>query len=141
VCGDNPPLIPCASIRPSREVLTLDRIGADGRTTNYSTILYLDGEPTAVRRFRMFRNSMVAESGRADRGDRPHVRERGMYAVPLACFSQIERTRSGDYGWSPFRSAPDTGEAIGRMAAALPVRVSERLTCLGRPSNAVNIGV
>src|SRR5690242_14288309 len=36
---------------PKGEVFTLDRIETDGRATNYSTILYLDGEP---RRFEDF---------------------------------------------------------------------------------------
>ena len=71
--------------------------------------------------------------------------ERGMEAAPVARLGQVERTRSGDYGairgWPPFGSAPDAGESIGSMAAALPVRVSERLTYLDRPSNAVTIGL
>ena len=36
---------------PKGEVFTLDCIGTDGRTTSYSAILYLDGEP---RRFEDF---------------------------------------------------------------------------------------
>jgi hypothetical protein len=48
---------------PKGEVFTLDRIEADGRTTNYSTILYLDGEP---RRFEDFGCSGIQSSRRAD---------------------------------------------------------------------------
>ena len=48
---------------PKGEVLTLDRIETDGRTTNYSTILYLDGEP---RRFEDFGCSGIQSSRRAD---------------------------------------------------------------------------
>jgi len=45
------------------EVFTLDSIEGDGRTTNYSTILYLDGEP---RRFEDFGCSGIQSSRRAD---------------------------------------------------------------------------
>jgi hypothetical protein len=45
------------------EVFTLDRIETDGRTTSYSTILYLDGEP---RRFEDFGCSGIQSSRRAD---------------------------------------------------------------------------
>jgi hypothetical protein len=48
---------------PKGEVFTLDRIETDGRTTNYSTILYLDGEP---RRFEDFGCSGIQLSRRAD---------------------------------------------------------------------------
>jgi hypothetical protein len=48
---------------PKGEVLTLDRIETDGRITNYSTILYLDGEP---RRFEDFGCSGIQSSRRAD---------------------------------------------------------------------------
>src|SRR6476620_9916948 len=48
---------------PRGEVFTLDRVEADGRTTNYSTILYLDGEP---RRFEDFGCSGIQLSRRAD---------------------------------------------------------------------------
>src|ERR1051325_5654284 len=48
---------------PKGEVLTLDRIEADGRTTTYSTILYLDGEP---RRFEDFGCSGIQSSRRTD---------------------------------------------------------------------------
>ena len=48
---------------PKGEVFTLDRIETDGRTTNYSTILYLDGEP---RRFEDFGCSGIQSSRRAD---------------------------------------------------------------------------
>ena len=44
-------------------MFTLDRIETDGRTTNYSTILYLDGEP---RRFEDFGCSGIQSSRRAD---------------------------------------------------------------------------
>ena len=50
-------------LHPKGEVLTLDRIETDGRTTNYSTILYLDGEP---RRFEDFGCSGIQSSRRAD---------------------------------------------------------------------------
>src|SRR5947207_15258596 len=36
---------------PKGEVLTLDRIETDGRATNYSTILYFDGEPSQFEDF------------------------------------------------------------------------------------------
>ena len=75
---------------PKGEVFTLDRIEADGRTTSSSTILYLDGEPRRVRGFRMFRHSIVAAGGRADGGDRAHVRERGMDAALTARLGQVE---------------------------------------------------
>jgi hypothetical protein len=52
-------------LHPKGEVLTLDRIETDGRTTNYSTILYLDGEP---RRFEDFGCSGIQSSRRADEG-------------------------------------------------------------------------
>src|SRR5438477_5995522 len=48
---------------PKGEVLTLDRTETDGRSTNYSTILYLDGEP---RRFDDFGCSGIQSSRRAD---------------------------------------------------------------------------
>src|SRR6476469_5976075 len=48
---------------PRGEVFTLDRVEADGRTTSYSTILYLDGEP---RRFEDFGCSGIQSSRRAD---------------------------------------------------------------------------
>ena len=48
---------------PKGEVFTLDRIETNGRTTNYSTILYLDGEP---RRFEDFGCSGIQSSRRAD---------------------------------------------------------------------------
>jgi hypothetical protein len=48
---------------PKGEVFTLDRIEADGRTTSYSTILYLDGEP---RRFEDFGCSGIQSSRLAD---------------------------------------------------------------------------
>src|SRR5262245_40274708 len=48
---------------PKGEVFTLDRIEIDGRTTNYSTILYLDGEP---RQFEDFGCSGIQSSRRAD---------------------------------------------------------------------------
>jgi hypothetical protein len=48
---------------PKGEVFTLDRTWADGRTTSYSTILYLDGEP---RRFEDFGCSGIQTSRRAD---------------------------------------------------------------------------
>ena len=72
--------------------------------------------------FRMFRNSIVTASGRADGGDRAHVRERGVDAASAACLGEDERTRSGDYGairgWPPFREAPDAREAIGVCGGA-----------------------
>ena len=49
---------------PKGEVFTLDRIETGGRTTNYSTILYLDGEP---RRFDDFGCSGIQSSRRADK--------------------------------------------------------------------------
>jgi len=48
---------------PKGEVFTLDRIETNGRSTNYSTILYLDGEP---RRFEDFGCSGIQLSRRAD---------------------------------------------------------------------------
>ena len=48
---------------PKGEVFTLDRIETSGQTTNYSTILYLDGEP---RRFEDFGCSGIQSSRRAD---------------------------------------------------------------------------
>src|SRR5258708_10142469 len=48
---------------PKGEVLTFDRIEADGRATSSSTILYLDGEP---RRFEDFGCSGTQSSRRAD---------------------------------------------------------------------------
>jgi hypothetical protein len=48
---------------PKGEVFTLDRTETDGRTTNYSTILYLDGEP---RRFEEFGCSGIQSSRRVD---------------------------------------------------------------------------
>ena len=48
---------------PKGEVFTLDRVEADGRTTSYSTILYLDGKP---RRFEDFGCSGIQSSRRAD---------------------------------------------------------------------------
>jgi hypothetical protein len=48
---------------PKGEVFTLDRIEADGRTTSYSTILYLDSEP---RRFEDFGCSGIQSSRRVD---------------------------------------------------------------------------
>ena len=48
---------------PKGEVFTLYRIETDGRATNYSTILYLDGEP---RRFDDFGCSGIQSSRRAD---------------------------------------------------------------------------
>ena len=48
---------------PKGEVFTLERIEADGRTTSYSTILYLDGEP---RPFEDFGCSGIQSSRRAD---------------------------------------------------------------------------
>src|SRR5437899_5408033 len=48
---------------PKGEVFTLDRIETDGRTTNSSTILYLDGEP---RRFEDFGCSGIQSSRPAD---------------------------------------------------------------------------
>src|SRR6478672_5127314 len=36
---------------PKGEVFTVDRIETDGRTTSYSTILYLDGEPCRFEYF------------------------------------------------------------------------------------------
>jgi hypothetical protein len=48
---------------PKGEVFTLDRIETDGRTTSFSTILYLDGEP---RRFEDFGCSGIQLSRRAD---------------------------------------------------------------------------
>ena len=48
---------------PKGEVLTLDRIETDGRTTSSSTILYFDGEP---RRFDDFGCSGIQSSRRAD---------------------------------------------------------------------------
>src|SRR5438105_3840342 len=48
---------------PKGEVFTFDRVEADGRTTSYSTILYLDGEP---RRFEDFGCSGIQLSRRAD---------------------------------------------------------------------------
>src|SRR5438874_12739307 len=47
---------------PKGEVFTLDRIETSGQTTNYSTILYLDGEP---RRFEDFGCSGIQLSARA----------------------------------------------------------------------------
>jgi hypothetical protein len=47
---------------PKGEVFTLDRTESDGRTTSYSTILYLDGEP---RRFDDFDCSGIQSSRRA----------------------------------------------------------------------------
>ena len=46
---------------PKGEVFTLDHIQTDGRTTSYSTILYLDGEP---RRFEDFGCSGIQSSRR-----------------------------------------------------------------------------
>jgi hypothetical protein len=48
---------------PKGEVLSLDRIEADGRATSSSTLLYLDGEP---RRFEDFGCSGIQLSRRAD---------------------------------------------------------------------------
>ena len=48
---------------PKGEVLTLDRIETDGRSTSSSTILYFDGEP---RRFDDFGCSGIQSSRRAD---------------------------------------------------------------------------
>jgi hypothetical protein len=48
---------------PKGEVFTLDRIENDGRTTRYSTILYLDGEP---RPFEDFGCSGIQSSRRVD---------------------------------------------------------------------------
>ena len=48
---------------PKGEVFTLDRTGTEGRTTSYSTILYLDGEP---RRFEDFGCSGIQSSRRTD---------------------------------------------------------------------------
>src|SRR6478672_10114052 len=48
---------------PRGEVFTLDRVEADGRTTSYSTILYLDGQP---RRFEDFGCSGIQSSRWAD---------------------------------------------------------------------------
>src|SRR6266581_3154238 len=48
---------------PKGEVLTLDRIETDGRTTSSSTILYQDGEP---RRFEDSGCSGIQSSRRAD---------------------------------------------------------------------------
>jgi hypothetical protein len=45
------------------EVFTLDRVESNGRTTSYSTVLYLDGEP---RRFDDFGCSGIQTSRRAD---------------------------------------------------------------------------
>src|SRR5881392_2790071 len=74
----------------------------------------------------MFRNSVIAAGGRADGGDRAHVRKRGMDAAAAARLGQVERTRSGDYGairgWPPFRSAPDAGEAVGAVHIIAPLR-------------------
>src|SRR5260370_42641477 len=49
---------------PKGEVLTLDRIETDGRTTSSSTILYFDGEP---RRFDDFGCSGIQSSRRGGR--------------------------------------------------------------------------
>src|SRR5438045_7387302 len=60
---------PCKSMpvrierHPKGEVFTLDRIETNGRTTNYSTILYLDGEP---RRFEDFGCFGIQLSRRTD---------------------------------------------------------------------------
>jgi hypothetical protein len=48
---------------PRGEVFTLDRIETDGRTTSYSTVLYLDGEP---RRFEDFGCSGIQSSRQVD---------------------------------------------------------------------------
>ena len=48
---------------PKGEVFTLDRIETDSRATNYSSILYLDGEP---RRFEDFGCSGIQSSRRTD---------------------------------------------------------------------------
>ena len=48
---------------PKGEVFTVDRVESDGRTTSYSTLLYLDGEP---RRFEDFGCSGIQSSRRAD---------------------------------------------------------------------------
>jgi hypothetical protein len=48
---------------PKGEVFTLDRVASDGRTTSYSTVLYLDNEP---RRFEDFGCSGTQSSRRAD---------------------------------------------------------------------------
>jgi hypothetical protein len=48
---------------PKGEVFTLDRIEANGRTTSYGTILYLDSEP---RRFEDFGCSGIQSSRRVD---------------------------------------------------------------------------
>src|SRR5262249_7098469 len=48
---------------PKGEVFTLDRIESGGRTTSYSTILYLDSEP---RPFEDFGCSGIQSSRRAD---------------------------------------------------------------------------
>ena len=48
---------------PKGEVFTLDRLETDGRTSSYSTVLYLDGEP---RRFEDFGCSGIQSSRRAD---------------------------------------------------------------------------
>ena len=48
---------------PKGEVFTMDRVEADGRTTSYSTILYLDSEP---RRFEDFGCSGIQSSRRPD---------------------------------------------------------------------------
>jgi hypothetical protein len=48
---------------PKGEVFTLDRIENDGRTTSYSSILYLDSEP---RQFEDFGCSGIQSSRRVD---------------------------------------------------------------------------
>src|SRR2546423_15520174 len=48
---------------PKGEVLTLDRIETDGRTTSSSTILYFDGEPRRLHDFRWSRSQSSPPAG------------------------------------------------------------------------------
>jgi len=63
--GGSPPknLVARIERHPKGEVFTLDRSEADGRSTSYSTLLYLDGEP---RRFEDFGCSGMQSSRRAN---------------------------------------------------------------------------
>src|SRR5579859_6672288 len=63
--GDTPPKRLMVKIEPhgKDEVLTLDRVEADGRSTSSSTILYLDGAP---RDFQDFACSGTQSSRRVD---------------------------------------------------------------------------
>ena len=68
-------------------------------------------EDEKLAKARMILKKTLAAGGRADGGDRPHVRGRGMDAARAARLGQVERTRSGDYGairgWPAFRPSPD----------------------------------